>query len=366
MATLIFKLIVPLESYEINDFNPPHGPIFHRWLPDGEKDSISLQQKSKNVKVLVWFERCGFVKDGWIKFDYKKRETNSKIIKRQAKLDAGPLRVRIEVKGIADKDIKILKSNKKGNDNYFRLGKRLLKILSDSVIPFIDTLRLYYGQYWLRELKEWNSKDESLGSYLRKIYTQFSTDNGKTWEYFVPDKITSVVCIEHFIQSDFSSYLSKECWKELGRTDLSELKPTLAIKLLQAAHQLMDEENYKQAIIEGNTSLEVAISDLIKNKLSLSKILKKEMESFWKLPIRTQLTVISSLMGGLSEKDIENAIRLVKIRNEIVHEGFSPKNDFNTKKMLEALFKVISKIISNKSIKFPSASISGNTLFPKE
>ena len=97
MATLIFKLIVPLERHDIEDFDRPHGPIFHRWLPDGEKDSILIQTKSRNVKVLVWFERCGFVQDGWIKFDYKKRETNSTILKRQAKLDAGPLRVRIEV-----------------------------------------------------------------------------------------------------------------------------------------------------------------------------------------------------------------------------------------------------------------------------
>lgn len=366
MATLIFKLIVPLEMHDIEDFDRPHGPIFHRWLPDGEKDSISLQKKSRNVKVLVWFERCGFVQDGWIKFDYKKRETNSAILKRQAKLDAGPLRVRIEVKGITNKDIKVLKSNKKGDDSYIRLGKRLLKILNESVIPFIDTLRLYYGQYWLRELRKWDSRDESLGSYFRKIYTKFSTDHGKTWEDFIPDKIEGRTRAVFTVQSDFSSYLTRECWKELDHTDLSEFKPTLAIKLLQIAHQLKDEGNYKQAIIEGNTSLEIAISDLFKNRLSLSEILKEEMKSFWQLPKRTQLIVISSLIGGFSEKDIENAMHIVKIRGRIVHEGFSPKIDFDKKKMLEAFFRVISKIVSDKPIKFPIASISGNTLFPEE
>ena len=128
---------------------------------------------------------------------------------------------------------------------------------------------------------------------------------------------------------------------------------------------MKDEGDYKQAIIEGNTSLEVAISDLFKDRLSLSKILKKEMESFWQLPIRAQLTVISSLIEGLSSKDIENSIYMIKIRNEIVHEGFSPKNDFDTRKKLESLFTIISKIISSKPIKFPSAA-KGNTLFPEE
>lgn len=366
MPTLLFSLIVQLERYDFGNSDSLHGPIFHRWLPDGEKDSISIKTKSKNVKVLVWFERCGFVKNGWIEFDYKKREVNSAILKRQAKLDAGPLRVRIEVKGITDKDIRILKSNKKGNDSYIRLGKRLLKILYESIIPFIDTLRLYYGQYWLPELENWNSKDESLSSYFKYLYTKFSTDHGKTWKDFIPDKFKKEIRNVFTVQTDFSSYLSRECWKKLDYIDLSEFESTLAIKLLQTAHKLKDEGNYKQAIIEGSTSLEVAISDLFKNKLSLSQKLKNEMGSFWQLPIRTQLIVISSLIEGLSVKSIENAIDIVKIRNKIVHDGFSPKIDFNKEKMLDGFFRVISKIISDKPIKFPSASISGNFLLAEE
>jgi hypothetical protein len=365
MKTLIFNLIIPLKRYDLEEYHLPHGPLFHRWLPEGEKDSISIKTKSKNVKILVWFERCGFVEDGWIRFDYKKREIDTTILRRQAKLDAGPLRVRIELKGITAEDIRTLKENKKGDENYKRIGKRLIKILNESVIPFIDMLRFYYGQYWLQELKKWDSKGESLGSYFRNINTKFSTDQGATWNDFIPDEIKRTVLLFSAIQSDFSAYLLKEEWKALDNIDLSEFKPSLAVKLLQTAHQLKDERDYKQAIIEGNTSLEVAISDLFKKRLTLSKVLKKEMESFWQLGIRAQLTVVSSLIEGLSYKDIENAISIVIIRNKIVHEGFSPKNDFDTRKKLDSLFKIIAKIISNKPIKFPSAS-TGNKVFPED
>ena len=363
MPTAIFTLIVPLERYYLEKFDRPHGPIFHRWLPDGKKDSILIKTKSRNVKILVWFERCGFVQDGWIRFDYKKREIDPTILKRQAKLDAGPLRVRIELKGITTEDIKTLKKIKKGDEKYKRIGKRLIKILNESVIPFIDTLRFYYGQYWLQELNKWNSQDESLGSYFRKIHTKYSIDKGATWNDFIPDEMKGTVHLVSTIQSDFSSYFSKEDWKALDNIDLSEFKPTLALKLLQTAHQLKDEGDYKQAIIEGNTSLEIAISNLFKNRLSLSKALKKEMESFLKqLKTTTKLTVISSLINGLSNKDIENAISIVNIRNDIVHGGFSPKIDSQTREKIESLFGIIAKLISNKPIKFPSASAS-NTLF---
>ena len=364
MPTILFNLIVPLERYDSEEFGRVHGPIFHRWLPDGVNDSITIKTKSRNVRVDAWFERCGFVQDGWIRFDYKKRETDPALVKRQAKLDAGPLRAKIEMKGVARDDIITLEKNEKGDKNYNKIGKRLIKVLNESIIPFIETLRFYYGQYWLQELHKWNSEEESLGSYFKKIYTKFSIDQGATWNDFIPDKIESKGRVIFVLPRDFSAYISKEYWKALDNFDLSEFQITLAVKLLQTAHQLKDEGDYKQAIIEGNTSLEVAISDLFKDRLSLSKKLKKEMESFWQLPIRAQLTVISSLIEGLSAKDIENAIYIVKIRNKIVHEGYSPKNDLDTRKKIESLFTIISKIISSKPIRFPSAS-TGNTLFPE-
>ena len=210
-------------------------------------------------------------------------------------------------------------------------------------------------------MREWNPKDESLGSYFGKIYTRYSIDNEETWDDFVPDMIREArLFIE--TQSDFSSYISKKDWNALDNIDLSEFKSTLAVKLLQAAHQLKDEENYKQAIIEAHISLEVAISDFFKNRLSLSKHIRKSMETFGQLKTKPQLATISSLIGGLSEKDIENAVSVVEIRNKIVHDGFSPKNDFDTRKKLESMFTIIAKLISDKPIRFPSASTSNKLL----
>ena len=365
MPTILFSLIIPLERYDLEEYGRFHGPIFHRWLPDGEKDAISIKTKSREIEVAVWFERCGFVQDDWIRFDYKKRETDPALVERQAKLDAGPLRVKIEMKDATSNDIVTLENNVKGDENYKKIGKRLERILNENIIPFIEILRLYYGQYWLQELNNWNSKEESLGSYFRKIYAKFSIDEGATWNHFIPDEIESSVRVFSVLSRDFSAYISKEYWQDLDNVDLSEFEITLAAKLLLKAHQLKDEGDYKQAIIEGNTSLEVAMSYLFKDRLSLSKELKKQMESFWQLPLRAQLTVVSSLIEGLSAKDIENAVNIVKIRNKIVHEGYSPKNDLDTRKEIESFFTVVSKLISSKLIRFPSAS-TGNALFPPE
>lgn len=363
MATLLIKFIIPLERYDLDEFNRPHGPLFHRWLPDGENDRISINTKSKDIKFYLWFERCGFVQKGWIQFDYKKREIDPLILKRQAVLDAGPLRGMIELKRIKQTEIKAITGSKEGDANYIRLGKRLRKIINENVIPFIDTLRLYYGQYWLRELPKWDSKTESLGSYFRHIYTKYSTDNGKKWNNFIPDKIKAKLEFTSIIRSDYSSYFTKDDWYSLNNFSAENFEHTFGIKLLLNAQQLKDTGDYKQSFVDGITSLEIALSDFFKARLSLPQKLKKEMESFWQLPLKAQLTVIASSLKSLSYEDINNAIVSIDTRNKIVHEGWSPKKDIETKKTLNSLFRVVSKLITDKPVKFPSSSGS-NTLFP--
>jgi hypothetical protein len=363
MTSILIKFVIRFERYDLDQVNHLHGPIFHRWLPDGENDAISVKTKSEDAKVSIWFERCGFVENGWIQFDHNKREVDSDILKRQAKLDAGPLRVKIELKEIKKEEAQALAEKQKGNINYISIGKRLTQIVNECVIPVIDILRLYYGQYWLQELHKWNSEKESLGNYFRHLYAKYSLDAGISWEDFIPDEPFVSIPFPVIIESDFSPYLSKEDWTALNVYSKKDFYSPLAVKLLSKAHELRDREDYKLAFIEGNTALEVAISDFFKNRLSLPDNLKLEMQSFWQLPIRAQLTVIASLIKDLSHEDISNAINSIQIRNKIVHEGWSPRKCKETTQALNSLFKVIARLASNKPMKFPSSSRT-NTLFP--
>ena len=89
MTTMLLKFRINLELYELQTLNRNHGPLFHRWLPDGQQDSIVLDTGHPNSDLEVWFERRGFVDDGWIRFDYKRREVDPEIMSKQGVLDAG-------------------------------------------------------------------------------------------------------------------------------------------------------------------------------------------------------------------------------------------------------------------------------------
>ena len=264
MTKLILKFIAPSDRY---NNRRRYGPIFHRWLPDGEKDSISIKSGNSLIDIRVWFERCGYINQmGWVKFDYKKREIEPNILYRQAKIDAGPLRGKIIIQGLKDAEVEAVNCNE-GDDNYIKLGKKIAKIFKENIIPFINTLRHQYGQYWVQELAPWDSSKESLGYYFMGLSTQWTNDNGESWHYFLPEKIMSTASTNATYRSDYHSYLSENDWKSLDNFQPQKNKYNLSYQILLKAHQLRDEGNYKQCYIESVISLELAIGGYIQNRL---------------------------------------------------------------------------------------------------
>jgi len=105
MPKLLLKFGINLEAKDTQFALEHHGPQFHRWLPDGEKDAILLDTGDPNAVLKVWFERRGFVRDGFIVYDRKRQEADSEIIPKQAVLDAGPLRGLLEIQEISAEEI---------------------------------------------------------------------------------------------------------------------------------------------------------------------------------------------------------------------------------------------------------------------
>ncbi len=364
MAILVLKLTIPFERYDLENHTKRFGPVFHRWLPDGETDALSINAKSKYINIKIWFERCGYMNNGWIKFDCKKREIDPSILLRQAKIDAGPLHVKMCIKNLNSNAVESVYANKRGDEGYIKIGKKIISILNDNLIPFVNTLRFQFGQYWIRELLPWNSQKESLGHYFIGLHTKWAKENEESWQEFIPDEIKSTAHLNIICGKDFSHYFSKDDWEYLNNFQPENHRFGLTHKVLLNAHELREQGNYKQCFIESITSLELSISEYMKNRLSIPKELKKEIESFWQMPIRSQTTVLAMTLPSVSYTHIKNTVEAIKIRNKIVHEGFSPNGDFEDKKLIDSVFFIISKLLSEEIMKFPSCSDSGNTLLP--
>jgi hypothetical protein len=260
--SLKLKFGINLEDYQYSKLALHHGPLFHKWLPNGEKDSIRLESGDTNVDIKIWFEQRGYMDNGLIEFSYDRREINPEIISTQAILDAGPLMGMLEIRGISEEEVIPLRKNMIGDYRYIALGKIIVNNwIYPSVFRFLNILRTNYGQYWIREIKEWDSRKESLGSYCRMLNLNWSLDEDTNWKTFQPEK--SVLKLEIVLNKDFSEYLTEKDWIDLSKIVQEKYDPPLSVFQLMRAHQLSDEGNLKHAFIEGVSALEIALHELI-------------------------------------------------------------------------------------------------------
>jgi len=257
------------------------GPLFHRWLPDGEKDALVLDVGTDNAELKVWFERRGYVEGGLIKYDVTRKEVNPAVIPTQAALTAGSLFGSLEIRDLAEEEVMPIRENRIGDASYRALGDRVVnKLIYPSVSRFINTLRGKYGQYWIRELHKWDSRNETLGAYCQFLLLKWSLDQGATWLDFVPDDPIAYTTAMAGRAESFRNYLTQEDWNDLAQISSQKYELPLASNFLSRANQLLDEEDYKYALIEGITALELAVSDAIKPNCKQTIILLNLYKDF--------------------------------------------------------------------------------------
>jgi len=362
MVPFLLRFGIQLREYDISSHLRRNGPLFHRWLPDGEKDAIVLDIPKSKAQLKLWFERRGFVEDGQIRYDSNRREVDSDIMIKQGVLEGGPLMGLLMGFVLSEEELVALQNDRKGDPAYEALGKRAINLVHAEVSRFIHIIRRNYGQYWVRELEKWDSRKDTLGRYCDVILnSKWSLDDGKTWHPFVPnDPVGNLYITIESIKKRFMQYISREDWQCLAHYWRKEYTPPPSANILLRAHELLDQGNLRHAFIEGTSAFEVALSEFMQDKLRGNKILEKSLSSFYQLSLSSQLTGIAVTLG-LDLQDIENAKKAIDIRNDIVHENHDPPP--SSKDKLQGLMNVTASLIPGPNIRFPTIN-PGNAIYP--
>lgn len=350
---LLLKFTISLEDRDIPTHIRWQGPVFHRWLPDGEGDAIILETDDTDAELKVWFEKEGFAKRT---FARPGREQDSDhVISEWGKLDAGSLNGLLTIKNLSQGELDTLSDNKIGDDIYIKLGKRIVKkLIYKPVNNLLEILRISYGQYWIKEMRDWDSRNEGLGHYCGLIYLKGTLDGGQKWFDFIPEKGFGMM-IELQIESDYSEYLTQTDWEELEEL-ARNYSPSLAAIILSRSHQLLDQGDFRYALLEAVTAFEISVSDYLRNKLSGYADLDGFINSFndkTKNPFKMKI-VSAFLSDEISLPALEECLKAIKWRNEIIHEGkMLPPRPRATIKTLQ---KTIGKLLSGPRQRYPHIS----------
>lgn len=362
MPNLLLKFYVFLDQ-QIN-WRKYDGPLFHRWLPDGEKDAIDLYTGFPNTGLKVWFERRGYVEGGFIQFDISRKEVDPAIIPTQAALYAGSLFGLLEVQDITDGEASCLLNQLTEDPIYLALCETVVdKIIQPCVSRFIDILRTKYGQYWIREPEGLDYKKRSLNNRCNLLRLQWSLDSGMTWFNLTPNASTARTHATFVIgtKESFQQYLTQKDWKDLASLSHKEFNPPLGAFILSRARQLFEEENYKYALIEGVLALEISLAHFIKKNFDKhSSPTRSELENI--LHLEDQLRMIANNVV-LPKNHLKLAIQAIRVRNKAVHEYLIP--DEQVKPKIKALLTVVALLNFGQKYKLPSAHL-GNMVKPVE
>jgi hypothetical protein len=333
----------------------PYGPVFHRWLPDGINDAITIPSENAKTEIKVWFQRWGRVQNGEIVLDYRHEEVDVELMKKQGLLVAGSLYGQITLYDVPEDVIDLMRNRRFGEKKYVSLGKGVLKQVVPKVDRFLTILRCTYGQFWIPPFQSWDSrKGVSLGAFCLRQEMKWSVD-GTAWEEFQPDIYKLSRVPPSVTKQDYREFLTQEKWEEIKTLCNSEYAPTNGATLFRQAQRLLYEGKVKYAFVEGVTALEAVISEFYRERLKgenelLSRISNMDRE----LGIGKILILVGVSNKNVNVADLKAAQKAVDVRNEIIHDGkFPAATDVPE---LLGLFRVILALLTDPKHSFPNLS----------
>jgi hypothetical protein len=345
-----FRFIWTLTDYQI-DGSVPAGLLFHKWLPDGKKDEICLL-KHNNIKLFVLFERRGFLSEDRIQYsDEKMEKLKEGTIRRHAKLESGPLFIKLfypinakNKKKIIDRNAETKKGKFDQSNDYKELGKNIYRLLYDKLSALVYTLKYKFGQFWVDDFPKWDSTEQSLGNYFNGLQAK-CTIKGKKYKFLPSSPVVKLVCNIDTKDEKFLELISEADWRSIQAKKF--LGKNSCREYLVKSFNSYIEKDLKNAFLEACIALELSISKLF------VKFHEKRLESFFNISKKTQLCIIANLiMPDLAKSVISNAYKAIDIRNSIMHEGYTPKP--RDSKCYVDFISVIKKLLKDGDIKLPN------------
>lgn len=345
------------------------GPLFHRWLPNGREDAISIGPKGKDGSIQVWFERRGQVgTDGYWRYDASNTQSrvDESSIRRHGYLNAGFLFGHATFHGISDEEVRAVRAGLRGDDHYVRVGKRVVAFIADPVAALVGLLRTRYGQYWLREIEVWDSRRESLGNYCAGLQLKWRELAGDRWRNFRPTD--SVVQLTGTISREdaYRQFLEEDDWRGLNEAKELTAEPDVALQLLPGVQRLRQLGHTEAALVQMISALELAVDRFVKNRrAALLKLGKEATQNFGEYGSASYRVAILALAGDLvSSEKLERVMIAIGHRNAIVHQGRRLTSDADGH--FDAIVDCIRALLGLSKLKFPSRDLLPTLKFPRD
>lgn len=331
----VFRFGVPLVDPERG--HPSKGVSFHRWLPAGETDALVLLEQG-GARLTVWFRSNEVVsqdamdQEGLLEAQSVQGELTLPVSDSEAEMLGRALDVEPAVYGVAE---------------------RVIRFVDPPLERLIDVLRVNFGQYWLRSWRPWDPQRQSLGGRCFAIRLRCSVEGGEPVPV-VPD-LPDSAGTQHSSAFGHDEYIGREDWEALMRLCTATEGPSIAVRTIASAHELLDRREFRHALIEAVTGTELAIKQLILARCERRRALVDATKQAMGARLIAQMVMVSAHLPGLSTRALEAAVKGVELRHALVHHAKGEDREFAI--ATTSLLEFARAILGASKIRFPGREL---------
>jgi hypothetical protein len=188
------------------------------------------------------------------------------------------------------------------------------KFLHEAIDKWLVLFDIYY------ELWSPNYKRNSLNDNARKSKTKIYRIENEGEIQYIEDNL--ILEIQIMISKEKTSIDEKLLTKISGFAS-SGMFPKIEYSILHSSFIAQKNRKYREAVLEGATSLEVSLTSCVRSRLQLQNI-------SWADSLITKYQMLSNLFKLASTIGMTFPVGyddLIKLRNKVIHKGYTPLED---------------------------------------
>lgn len=368
MATIVLRFTAALSRTEV----VPNGPLFHRWVPDDERDAIELTPETspdpgaRPTRLRVWFAPRGS-EGGLLRYDPNGSPFPANVVARYAKAEGGPVHAELTIDGVSESSVAALAAHQRDSPEYEALGARVYKAIHNPIASFIALLKTVYGQCWLVPPEHYDADKIPLLHYFRAMEARWRLETEAAWHPFTPGMRGPRIFVEILSPREYREYLTERDWRALGELSSVTRRAPFAAEVLSRAALLLMQDDIRAAAVEGYAGLEVALESFVHARskdpivLAIRKVFDHERN------LEVKFAMIAPL-AKVAPEDYSAAVPAIHARHKIVHGGWVPlgKARENLRREVFALLRATAPLIPDPGLRVLKVSPFSAHMPPEE
>ncbi len=239
---------------------------------------------------------------------------------------------------------------------FLQEGKIIARCFEKALKILDEVFRYRLGQYWNEIYIPFDSRKNSIGSWFHDNYqAQWKKPSETEWKFFFPSSLGGSLTGFLHDDSSYNNLIIESDW-EVIKKSCEQFQPIPVIeKILSEANFHLENGDHILSLILGVLLIDLLLNEKVLKNISPGK-LEQYKNKIEKLPMSAKIIFLGKTLKNSDEIQLIELHNLIKIRDNVVHEGYQITEQDHIDKKIKLLLRFI-KDCYNDKMKLPNHSL---------